>query len=190
MMIKWSQGVWEPPPQREYSRVFGCLSWLETGNRGIWAVMMHCLPPGIDNMSVLGIAYFPPLESTLSPYHQWDIVGNSYHGKWKMTRWTRSVLTCVCREAIGDVILEQPGLIWQLRRELKVCNCTGMIVGMVGVRPSVILVGRAGHAARLFIAEWAWPRFSHNTQPTNMSKFVNTLTPIYIRAWPVYTKLH
>ena len=71
-----------------------------------------------------------------------------------------------------------------------VCKCTRMIVGMVQVRPSVILVGRAGLTARLFIARWAWPQFSHNTQPTNMSKFVNTLTPIYIRAWPVYTKLH
>ena len=59
-----------------------------------------------------------------------------------------------------------------------------------GPWPGVILVGRAGLLAGLFIAGWAGPQFSHNTQPANMSKFVNILTPIYIRAWPVYTELH
>ena len=90
--------------------------------------------PGYWQYVSSGDSFLPSSRVTLSPYHHWDIVGNSYHGKWKMTRWTRSVLTCVCREAIGDcdIILEQPGLIWQLRRELKVCKCTGMIVGMVG----------------------------------------------------------
>lgn len=57
--------------------------------------------------------------------------------------------------------------------------------------PSVILVGRAGLTARLFIAWWAWPPV-FTQHPTNqhvkICKYTNTA--IYIRAWPVYTKLH
>ena len=59
-----------------------------------------------------------------------------------------------------------------------------------GPCPGVILVERAGLLAGLFIARWAGQSFHTTPRHGYMSKFVNTLTPIYIRAWPVYTKLH
>ena len=105
---------------------------------GIWAVMMHCLPPGIDNMSQMGIASSPFWMLPLSPYHhQWDIVGSSGHGKWKMTRGNKKCIICgLCLKRLsyrgdGDILMEQDGLNWQLRWELKVLflNALGWLLG-------------------------------------------------------------
>ena len=96
--------------------------------------MMHCLPPGIDNMSILGIASFPFLEPTPFPI-------SSVRYCWQLLPWEmrndkgniKSISFGLCLK-LGIVIyigIEWVELTTWVRIKTSVCKCTGMIVGMV-----------------------------------------------------------
>ena len=157
--------------------------------------MMHCLPLGIDNMSALPPSDYCPFphiiisEILLAAL----AMGNEkWHGGNKkcmidcglclkrLSYWwlcytsniqgiespsSKNVVDGIDVKNLPNPKMEQDGLNWQLRWELKVLffNALGRDC-WDGPCPSVILVGRAGLLAGLFIAGWAGLEFSHNTQ--------------------------